>query len=38
MQDDGPNNGSEDGCMTTGDCDGDQLFGASRETFVIVLL
>jgi len=34
MQDDGPSNGSEDGCVTTGG----QLFGASRKTFVIVLL
>lgn len=35
MQADGPSNGSasiEDGCVITGDCDVDQLFGASRQT------
>ena len=41
VQDDGPSNGGasiEDGCVITGDCDDCQLFGASRKTFVIVLL
>jgi len=40
MQADGPSNGSagtEDICVVTGDCDDDQLFGASRKTFVIIL-
>jgi len=42
MQADGPsNNGSaniEDDCVITCDCDDDQLFGASRKAFVIILL
>jgi hypothetical protein len=41
MQDDGPSNGSAsiaDGCVITGDCDDDQVFGASRKTFAIILL
>jgi hypothetical protein len=41
MQGDGPSNGSasiEDRCVVTGDCDDDQLFGATRKTLVIILL